>query len=253
MELAHGRIFFAMARQSVWGGINGAAMKRSATGAELGSDAAAVVNAAGVYQRARRHSRRVRFLKFALPTLAVLVAGGFGLSSWIASSGMPSIDITSTAVRDGKLVMANPKLDGFTKENLPYSMNALRAVQDLSDTSRIALEEITARLPVDAGKWADVVAASGTFDNERNLLDIASPMTVKTNDGMEARFQSAVIELASGRLETADPVEIDLNGSHVSADSMKISDRGKLLVFERRVRVRIDAKLLNSDKAGAAE
>ena len=48
--------------------------------------------------------------------------------------------------------MANPKLDGFTKENLPYSMTATRALQDFDKNGIIDLEGIDARLPVSADR-----------------------------------------------------------------------------------------------------
>jgi hypothetical protein len=53
-------------------------------------------------------------------------------------------------------------------------MTALRAIQDIGDASRIDLEQIDARLPLQDGSWVQVDAAAGTFDPEANTLDNSS-------------------------------------------------------------------------------
>jgi lipopolysaccharide export system protein LptC len=191
------------------------------------------------FRRADRHSRRVRLLKIALPSLAVLTAAGFAAYSYFAIPPIEGVSVQGAAISDGKLVMANPKLDGFTKDNLPYSMTATRATQDLKQTGVIMLEQIDAKLPIDAEISALVAAASGTYDNSTNRLDIDSAITIKTTDGMEAKLGSAKIDIGSGTMTTSDPVEIERQGSRIEAESMSVSESGKLVVFERRVKVRI--------------
>lgn len=191
------------------------------------------------FVRARRHSRRVGFLKIGLPVAAVLLIAVFAGWAWLSKPAGFTTDIVGSAVREGKLVMANPKLNGFTKDNLPYTMSAERAVQDLSETSRIVLESISARLPVDPGRWADIVADRGVFDNERNTLDIETPMTIKTTDGLVANLESAHVDIASGAVTTGSPVTVEMQNSSLKADSMAVTDNGKAIVFEKRVRMTI--------------
>ena len=137
----------------------------------------------------------------------------------------------------GKLTMANPKLDGFTKENRPYSMRAARAVQDVSNTSIFELDDIQAKLPLSDENWANVVTAKGIYDKDKNTLTIPTPMTVTTTDGMVAKLNSAFVNIGAGELKTSDPVDITLQGSHITADRMTVEDRGKVLVFDEKVRL----------------
>lgn len=206
---------------------------------------------ADTFVRAQRHSRRVRALKFLLPGLAVAGIAGFLGWSYLAVPGVETIegvDARDTAIKDGKLVMANPKLDGFTRENLPYSMTAVRAIQDMKQTGVIALEQIDANLPVTAKNTAKVIAKTGVYDNAKNTLVIDSPVKVTTTDGMVANLMSANVDIGGGSMSTADPVEITLDRSRITADSMAISENGKVFVFEKRVRVDIEPK----NKAGDA-
>ena len=172
-----------------------------------------------------------------LPALAVVIAAGFTVYSYLLTPGGASIDILGSSYSDGKLTMANPKLDGFTKGNRPYSMRAARAVQDVSNTGVIELDEITAKLPVSDGNWANVSAAKGIYNKEKDTLDIPTAMTVTTTDGLNAKLDSAFINIATGDLKTSDPVDITLQGSHITADSMTVQDRGKVLVFDQKVRM----------------
>jgi lipopolysaccharide export system protein LptC len=199
---------------------------------------------------ALRHSRRVRFFKIALPLVAGVIAMGFAGYSWLLSPAGISIDLDATAIRDGKLVMANPRMSGFTKDNLPYALNAARAIQDLSRTGGIALEEIDAKFPIAADKWAQVRADSGVYDDAGNTLAITSPVTFRTSDGLTARLRSAQVDIAAGELKTSDPVRIEQEGAVITADSLDVRDKGKVFVFENRVRMTLDPSLLRTAQAG---
>lgn len=199
-----------------------------------------------VYRNARRHSRLVKLLKFGLPLVGCLIIVGIVGSLMLSGSSVPAIDISSVGVKDGKLMMANPKLDGQTKTKLPYNMKAARAIQDLSNTNIISLEEIDAKIALNSEVTAEINAESGVFDNSSNTLDINSPLNVKTSSGMVAKLKSAQVDLKAGNLKTQDPVDIDLNGSHIAADSLTVTDQGKVLVFEKRVRVTISGGQLRS-------
>lgn len=195
---------------------------------------------AAEFHQAQHHSRRVRWLKFLLPSLAAVMAVGFFAYSYVSSPVKVAVDIASSAISDGKLVMASPKLEGFTKDNLPYSMTASRALQNLDTTGVIELEDIDAKLPVDEKNTATIDAAKGVYDRDKNTLDISSDITVTTTDGMVAKLKSAFIDISKGDLKTGDAVDIAMKGTNITADSMTILENGKVLVFEKRVRMQLD-------------
>jgi lipopolysaccharide export system protein LptC len=197
-----------------------------------GAGAASVEQA---FRRARRHSRAVKALKVLLPGLAVLIALIFAAYSYLLTPGGVSIDLLGSSYSNGKLTMANPKLDGFTKENRPYSMRAARAVQDVTNTGVFVLDDIQAKLPLSDDNWASVVTEKAIYNKDKNTLEVPSAMTVTTTDGVVAKLNSAFIDIAGGDLKTSDPVDITLHGAHITADSLNVGDRGKVLVFDRKV------------------
>lgn len=198
------------------------------------------------FDRARRHSGRVRLLKLALPAAALLMIAGFVGKSWLSAPPGVSVDLGATAIENGRLVMADPRLDGFTSDNRSYTMTAARAIQDIGGDGRIDLEEIDARLPFDESNWLTVAARTGSLDRQANTLALDNEITFTTDSGITAHLKSATVDMAAGSLDTADPVDITLEGARIEADSLSVRDRGAVMIFENRVRMEIDGKRLQT-------
>ena len=205
------------------------------------------------FDRAQRHSRRVRVLKFAVPLAAVLIAVAFPVYSYLAAPVSVAVQAEGTAFSNGKLVMANPKLNGFTKQKQPYSMTALRAIQDVSTQGIIELEGIDAKIPVGPDNIAAIKASHGTYDRNGNTMNLTSDVDITTTDGMQAKFKSVFLDMGKGTMKTGDPVDVSREGSRITADSMSVQDNGKVLVFENKVRVNIDSAALKTAEGNSGE
>ncbi|MEP3437963.1 MAG: LPS export ABC transporter periplasmic protein LptC [Hoeflea sp.] len=196
------------------------------------------------YRLALRHTRLVRMLKILLPVLAALIVIGFIAVSWLDSLGPEGVEIESVSLRDGKLVMLNPEMSGQGSDARPYSMRAARAIQDLATPDVIVLEEIVADLPVAEDDEAVLNAESGVYDRAEQTLVFDKAFTVVSETGMEARLQSADIDLAAGNLTTSDPVSIRSGEASVVAQSMKMQDKGRVIIFKDKVRMTINPSAL---------
>lgn len=207
------------------------------------------------FEAAARHSRRVRAMKTLLPAAAIGLFGTFILFSWTSHRfESPAVTIEDSAVADGKLVMANPRLGGVTKDNEPYSMTAARAVQDAGEGDVIHLESIDADLPVTPGNRARIVTDAGIYDRAAGTMKIETPITATTTDGMVAKLESAWVDMTAGSLKTERPVDITMRGAHVTAESMTVADRGQTIVFNRRVRLTIEPeRVKTAGGAGAGD
>ncbi len=196
--------------------------------------------AASLFKAAQRHSIRVRVLKTALPVAAIALAAVFSWYTFLATPAAPVKVEVNNGGESGKLVMSNPQLNGYTKDNRPYSMIAAKAIQDAKNSGAIALEGISAELPVGDNGNAKVEAASGVYDNANGRLQLDKDFTVTTNEGLHAVMRSADVNLKSGQVTTDKPVEIRNGSTEISADTMQIKESGKVVIFENKVRVVID-------------
>lgn len=200
---------------------------------------------ADAFAVAGRHSRRVRFLKFAVPVFALLAGGVFATATVLRVEAPVAVSTDSVSLSDGRIVMANPKLDGMTKDNRPYKMSAERAFQDVKKDGLVELEKLVADLPFGPTNSATLSAAKGVYDNANRKLDLESQIVLKTSDGMIVKLESAKIDIGNNHLSTSDPVDITTTNSKIIADTMEVSEGGKRLIFDKRVRLTIDPSKMN--------
>ena len=190
------------------------------------------------FAHATRHSRRVRVLKVALPALAFIIAALFVGYTMLPDIG---VDIRTVTIEGGDLVLENPTLDGFTDDKLPYTVTAARARQAEGLTAGIFdLEEIRGSAQLDVETRAEFQAASGRYNREGGHVRLDDDILLRTTSGLVARLQSADIDFDTQELETDDPVEIEMDGMRIQANTFRASDGGKSLVFEDDVKIRID-------------
>ena len=197
------------------------------------------------FASADRHSRRVRLAKIAIPVMALLAGGFFAAKTFFRTELPADINTAGVSLSDGRVVMNNPKLDGMTGDKRPYKMQAERAFQEVKKDGLVELEKITATLPFGKDTTADLTAGGGIFDHANNKLDLNKSVTLRTSDGMVAKMTSAAINIGQNTLISNEPVDITAKGSHITADTMQVSDGGKHLIFDKKVRLSIDPKQLN--------
>ncbi|MDF1608313.1 LPS export ABC transporter periplasmic protein LptC [Hoeflea sp. YIM 152468] len=202
------------------------------------------------YRRARSHTRLVRVLKILLPLSAALIVIAFVVVSWFDNLVPQGIGIESVAILDGKLVMQSPVMSGQTSDANPYTLRADKAIQDLDTPDIIVLEDIVADLPVSNGDKAVLNAVRGTYDRAGQTMVFKQPFTVNTEAGMQVRLQSADIDLANSTLVSETPVSISSGDASVVAQSMQIQDKGRIIIFQDKVRMTINPSALKS-KDGA--
>ncbi len=191
------------------------------------------------FARARRHSRWVFFLKGLLPATAVFIAVYFAASAMISYIPSALLNIEGMGLESGNLVMHKPNLDGFDRNGQPYSVNAERAIQDLSNTGVIKLENITADLPVDESSQARVKADRGVYNSEAEKMRLTDNITVTGARGMDISLEEADIDIKSGNLVSDKPVQVISGDTEISSDSLLVKDSGERIVFKKRVRMTI--------------
>ena len=189
------------------------------------------------FASARSHSRRVRCVQ-------VGGAGGRAADGSRLLRSIPSVSPRRLdrcpgmhAVADGKLVMTKPKLDGFTKDNLPYSMRALRAMQDVEPRGHHRAAGHQGQAARRRDKCRDRGCAQGRLQprREHDEIPATSPSQPPTAWRQASKRPSSTSARATCR---PDPVEIRSAASRIAADSMSVLENGKVLVFEKRVESR---------------
>lgn len=192
------------------------------------------------YKDALFHSARVRKLKILLPVAAVVVSLIFIAVSFLRTFLPENLTIAAARIENGKVVMEKPAIAGRNSDGISYSMTADRALQDIKNPNMITLEKIKAAVPVNEDLIARVEAASGDFDRSSDNLDLTAPFTIILSNGINAHFQSAKLETKAGSMITTDPVSISKGNASIVAQSLNMTDNGRVITFEGQVRMNVD-------------
>jgi len=206
------------------------------------------------YSRAVRHSRRVRFLKRAIPLgafLAVALVVGITFLNPFASVG--GLTLGPVSVSGTRIVMDNPRLTGSQGEARPYEVTALEASQDVREPHLVDLRELRARLTLDAGgNVARVEAATGRFDTQAEFLELTRDVRVVSTSGYTVDLRSASIDFKTGNVTSPDPVRVEFDSGTIEADGINVVENGKVITFEGNVRSVLAAPALGFGAQGNA-
>jgi lipopolysaccharide export system protein LptC len=216
-------------------GLNGTGQHRERATHAQSAGAARVERELG---RARRHAILVRTLRFGLPALALAIVAGGAIVTWAARRLPENVAVANATIDSRGIVMQDPRMSGFDRNNRPYSMIAERAIQQLG-AGLVDLEKIKANVAVSDSATADIVAAKGAYDQGAQRLQLSDDIAVRTSDGMRVSLRSADIDLRTGSMAGRGPVEIVSDSRTITAGSIAVRDGGKGLSFGDRVRMTI--------------
>ncbi|TPQ49782.1 hypothetical protein C2U72_16780 [Prosthecomicrobium hirschii] len=197
---------------------------------------------------ARRHSTLVRLLKVVLPILALGVAGVVGLRVFLFSFA-PDLKLPTVLFSRDGLTMVEPHLSGRSKDRA-YEVTALRAVQNLTDTKKVRLEKVSARIELADRQWAKVAAEGGLYDGGQETLRLEQGLVVTTSNGYRAATDGADFDLKSGRIVSRGAVRLEGPAATIESETLEIADNGHSFLFTGRVR--LDLRPAESDRSSPA-
>lgn len=187
------------------------------------------------YARARRHSRRVRQLRLAVPVMvaaAMLTIIGISLFNPFRILSKLPIDIGKLGVSGTKITMNSPHLAGFTPDNRPYELWAKSAVQDVTNPNNVELNELRAKVQMEDKTGITMDAQTGLFDTKTQLLDLKKNIFLQSTTGYEARLTQATVDIGGGTVTSDQPVAVKLLNGTLDANRLKISENGALVRFD---------------------
>lgn len=188
------------------------------------------------YVQARRHSGRVRLLKFVIPA-GVAVASLLILAvAFYNPFGKVGLTLGPISVSGSKIAMQAPRLTGFKKDDRPYEVTAIAAYQDIRKPNVIELKDMNARLVIDqAGAKAHLVSSSGVFDTQKEWLELKDDIRITTDRGEEALLRSASVDFKANTIVSREPVRITTAQATIEAAGLNVAEGGKTISFSGRV------------------
>jgi lipopolysaccharide export system protein LptC len=193
------------------------------------------------FRAAERHSRYVRMLRIAVPAAAVLaLVGGIGFPALLGPMRMLSkmpVDIGSVVVSGTKIMMQQPRIAGFTRDNRRYDLTAQAAGQDVTKPDLVELQGIHATMEMQDEAVFDTTARTGLYNSKTELLTLNNDIVVTSTNGYEAVLSEAVLDIRAGKIVSEKPVFVKTSTLNINANRMEVTDGGDVMRFERGVTV----------------
>ena len=193
---------------------------------------------ASVYRAAMRHTRFIKFLRFAIPagSLATIVAI-IVIAVFDPFGRLPKgVSVGSISLNGSQITMELPKLTGFRKDLRPYEVTASAAKQDIRNPSIIELSELKARIGMGDRGTALLTSTNGIYDSNKETLQLSGAVRVRTGDGIELTMKSAFAEFKTGSVTSKEPVEVQMRDGTIYANGIEIADGGREIIFPGRVK-----------------
>lgn len=193
------------------------------------------------FRAALRHSRHVRLLRIGIPTavalsLAATVVVSIMLKPLRALSQLP-VDLGSVVVSGTKIMMQQPRIAGFTRENRRYDLTAQAAGQDLKNPDLVELQGIHATMEMQDDASVKLTAQSGVYNSKSEQLTLSNNIVVTSTNGHEALLSEAVLDTRAGKIISERPVYVKTPTATINANRMEVAEGGDLTRFDRGVTV----------------
>jgi lipopolysaccharide export system protein LptC len=179
---------------------------------------------------ARRHSRLVRRLRWAVPAAAVLGVGLLAMSSVLSRINIPKLP-RIVGISGTKLTMEVPHIGGFTRDGREYKMSAASAVQDLTKPDILELSDIKGTTVTKDNQTIELSAVAGLYATKSQLLTMTNGINITTSDGKHAVLSEAQIETQKGNVVSNKPVKVLFPNGDLRADGVEIFNNGELMHF----------------------
>ena len=193
------------------------------------------------FDAARRHTLLVQILRGAIPITAVVAVLGLVVTPFLNPlRGLEKVSIGAVGIADGKVKMETPKLSGYRKDNKPYEVTAIAALQDIRNPTQVELQTLTARLQMEREGWVTVNSKTGLFNTQSEKLRLVDDVHVRTETGYDIQMRTADVDFKGGTVTSKEPVRVNLGTTTIDANSLDVKDNGALISFEGRVRAVIE-------------
>jgi lipopolysaccharide export system protein LptC len=215
------------------------ALVRRASSAQADEDA----HRSREFQRARRHSGRVRILKGLLPAIALAILSLYILPAFLTTSidnGRGTASVKAITVEAGSLKMIEPHVRGVNEQQDAYDFTADTATQASKNASVMFLDKVRGKMTSPDGKVTTLTAPNAIHDNKAYTMTFENGAVVVREPGMKATFRTATAFMKEQRVEAKTPVIVQLYESTINADTMVLKWSEQRTIFEGNVKTHIE-------------
>jgi lipopolysaccharide export system protein LptC len=190
------------------------------------------------FERWRRRSRLIRFLRIALPTLIGLIFLGLvGSVVWSTFNAQPR----AIGAGDEPIRLLNPRFIGRDDKGRPFVLTADSATRDPKDYQRVILQRPAVVLDENGADQMRINGASGIFHEQTGKLQLSNGVRMADAKNTFATAAS-MFDTKTGEVIGSGPIQGAGGLGEISAESYGVYGKGERMVFKGGVRTRLETK-----------
>jgi lipopolysaccharide export system protein LptC len=205
------------------------------------------------FRAAKRHSRFVRFLRVAIPACIIAAGAAFGAYYWLdpmhVLAKLP-IGTDGVVISGSKIIMRQPRLSGYTKDERPYTVTARSAAKDLTKPDLLELEDIRTGIVIPGGGNVEVTARQGLYDGKAETIQLKNDVVVRSPE-YEVLLREALVNVRAGSVVSEHPVEVKMLQGTITANRFEVRESGAVIRFDGGVTLVIDREDSSAKPSGA--
>lgn len=189
------------------------------------------------------HSRAVAILKVGLPLVALgLLSALFLIPYEDGPRGELVFTKGDMAALGSGLRISGPTFTGVTRGEDRFRFTADLVVPDAAPPTRASISNLSGNVEFTSGLRVDLTAETAEADIEGQRLELLGDVGIETSDGYKATAPRMDLDLRSGVLEAAGPVEAHGPMGEIVAGSLRIAPgtgagAGRMISFGNGVRL----------------
>ena len=200
------------------------------------------------------YTRFVDVMKLLLPAFAVvLVAALVGYSALYQTPADIAKTFGDIRKMGEHLEMTKPVLTFTDKQSRNFVVQATTATQIQGSNNRWQLSSIQAKMQPREGALVHLTSQSGVLDTEQQQMDLAGDVLVTTEDGRRFEARTAHVDFGKGDVTSEEPVRAATPGGTVESDRFRLTESGKRIFFDGRVRFKTTPKHASDAPGEASE
>jgi lipopolysaccharide transport protein LptA/LPS export ABC transporter protein LptC len=205
-------------------------------GASVGAGLVLAGDRTQAFRQARRGSKIVRTLRWALPISSVALLLGYAVVLLSAQDWSAEIaELAARKILPTDLVMKNPNYEGFGKDGSSYAFQAKTASQNLKNVDLIELKGITGWVRQADKTKTDITAVRGLFDHKKNVLELFENIDIASESGLKARLTQALILTKESLIISREPVAVSFPSGDIRSKSMTLRQKAREVTFTDEV------------------
>lgn len=187
------------------------------------------------------YSRVVRFLKFILPIVALLLVGVVVAWPYIHKESIQLTIGFTTGTVDGseQPTMVNPRYTGTDSEQQPFSVTADLARNLVLDTTQVELEMPKADITLSDGTWLVVTSETGVYGRNEEVLDLAGSVNMFHDQGYELVTDAVRIDLSARTAESITPVTGQGPIGELTSEGFRMNNVERVIYFTGKATLRL--------------